>query len=70
MVTLIYTKGIRYIVLYPPKCSHGLPPLAGLYTWKPLQSPEDIPEQQAAYTNSAQALSTTSSMLGTHFTAG
>ena len=22
-------KGIRFIVLYPPKCSHDLPPLAG-----------------------------------------
>ena len=28
-------KGIRFRVLYPPKCSHDLPPLAGLYTWKP-----------------------------------
>ena len=25
-------KGIRYIILYPPKCSHDLPSLAGLYT--------------------------------------
>ena len=32
-------KGIRFIVLYPPKCSHNLPPLAGLYTRKPFQSP-------------------------------
>ena len=32
-------KGIRFIVLYPPKCSHDLPPLAGLYTRKPFQSP-------------------------------
>ena len=28
-------KGIRFIVLYPPKRSHELPPLAGLYTRKP-----------------------------------
>ena len=33
-------KGIRFIVLYPPKCSHDLPPLAGLYTRIPFQSPE------------------------------
>ena len=33
-------KGIQFIVLYPPKCSHDLPPLAGLYTQKPFQSPE------------------------------
>ena len=46
-------KGIRFIVLYPPKCSHNLPPLAGLYTRKPLG---DIPEQLTAY--SALALST------------
>ena len=25
-------KGIQFIVLYPPKCSHDLPSLAGLYT--------------------------------------
>ena len=33
-------KGIRFIVLYPPKCSHNLPSLAGLYTGTPFQSPE------------------------------
>ena len=49
-------KGIRFIVLYPPKRSHNLPPLAGMYTRKPFQSPGDIPEQLAAYY--AQALST------------
>ena len=27
-------KGIRFIVLYPPKCSHNLPSLAGPYTRK------------------------------------
>ena len=54
--------------MYPPKCSHYLPPLAGLYTRKPFQSPRDIPEQLAAY--SAQALSTALLMLGTHFAAG
>ena len=31
-------KGNRFIVLYPPKCSHDLPPLVGLYTRKPFQS--------------------------------
>ena len=33
-------KGIRFIVLYPSKCSHNLPSLAGLYAQKPFQSPE------------------------------
>ena len=32
-------KGIWFIVLYPPKHLHDLPPLAGLYTRKPFQSP-------------------------------
>ena len=36
---LILLKGIWFIVLYPPKCSHDLPPLAGLYTRKPFKSP-------------------------------
>ena len=58
-------KGIRFIVLYPPKCSHDLSPQAGLYTRKPFQSPEGYSEQLAAY--SAQALSTALLMLGTHF---
>ena len=61
-------KGIRFKVLYPPKRSHDLPPLAGLYTWKPFQSLGDIPEQLAAC--SAQALSTALFMLGTYFAAG
>ena len=33
-------KGIWFIVLYSPKRSHDLPPLVGLYTRKPFQSPE------------------------------
>ena len=33
-------KGIRFTVLYPPKCSVDLPSLAGLYKWKPFQSPK------------------------------
>ena len=32
-------KGIRFRVLYPPVRSHDLPPLAGLCTRKPFQSP-------------------------------
>ena len=32
-------KVFPFIVLYPPNCSQDLPPLAGLYTWKPFQSP-------------------------------
>ena len=63
-----FVFGIRFIVLYPPKCSHNLPPLAGLNTRKPFQSPRDIPEQLAAY--STQALSTAFLMLGTQFAAG
>ena len=63
------SKGIRFIVLYPPKCSHDLPPIASLYARKPFQSPGGyIPEQLESY--SAQALSTALSMLGTHFAAG
>ena len=38
--TIIQDKGIRFIVLYPPKDSHDLFSLAGLYTQKPFQSPE------------------------------
>ena len=49
------------MVLYPPKRSHDLPPLARLYTQKPFQYPRDIPDQLAAY--SAQALSTALFML-------
>ena len=58
-------KGIRFIVLYPPKRSHNLPPLAGLYTLKPFNPPRDIPEQLAAY--SAHALSTALFMLDARF---
>ena len=65
-ISLIYMriskgKGIQFIVLYPPKRSHDLPLLAGLYTQKPFQSP--IAEQLAAY--SAHTLSTALFMLGT-----
>ena len=63
-------KGIRFIVLYPLKCSHDLLSLAGLYTRKPFQSPRDIPEQLAAYSALALTLSTALLMLGTHFAAG
>ena len=64
----MYNKGIRFIVLYPPKCSHEPPSPAGLYTRKIVQSPRDIPEQLTAY--STQALSAALLMLGTHFAAG
>ena len=46
--------GIRFIVLYPPKCSHDLPPLAGLYTRKPFQSP-------GGYSRAASSIDHTSS---------
>ena len=59
-------KGIRFIVLYPPRCSHDLPPLAGLYTRKPFQSPE-------GYSKAAGSIKRTSSkhclIIGTHFAA-
>ena len=46
-------KGIRFIVLYPPKCSHNyLPSLAGQYTRKPFQSLRDIPFISVVYHNS------------------
>ena len=55
--------------MYPPKCTHDLPSLAGLYTQKPFHYPRDtFPEQLAAY--SAQALSTALLLLGPYFTAG
>ena len=64
-----FYKGIRFIVLYPPKCSHDLPPLAGtVHTETIFNPPGDIPEQLAAY--SAHTLSTALFMLGTHFAAG
>ena len=63
-----FSKCIQFIVLYPPKRSHDLPPLAGLYTRKPFQSPEGYSRAAAAY--STQALSTALLMLGTHFAAG
>ena len=66
---VIKGKGIRFIVLYPPKCSHDLPPLAGtVHTETIFNPPGDIPEQLAAY--SAHTLSTALFMLGTHFAAG
>ena len=40
IVIIIKVKGIRFIALYPPKCSHDLPSLASLYTGRPFQSPE------------------------------
>ena len=43
-------KGVGFIVLYPPECSHDLPPLAGLYTRTLFQSPRDNPERLVAYT--------------------
>ena len=36
---IVKGKCIRFIVLYPPKCSHDIPSLAGLYTRTPFQSP-------------------------------
>ena len=51
---------IRFIVLYPLKCSHNLPSLAGTVHTE-TNPPRDIPEQLAAY--SAQALSNALLML-------
>ena len=39
IIIIIKGKGIQFIVLYPPKHSHNLLPLAGLYTRTPFQSP-------------------------------
>ena len=60
--------GIQFVVLYPPKRAHDLPPLAGLCTKSHFNPPGDIPEQLAAYI--AQALSMALFILGTHFVAG
>ena len=35
-------KGIRFIVLYPPKCSHDLPPLAGTEHTETISIPRGI----------------------------
>ena len=35
-------KGIRFIVLYPPKCSHDLPPLAGTVHTDTISIPRGI----------------------------
>ena len=35
-------KGIRFIVLYPPKCSHDLPPLAGTVHTETISIPRGI----------------------------
>ena len=64
-------KGIWFIVLYPPKRSHNLPPLAGMYTRKPFQSPGGYSRATGSITEIlAHALSTAIFMLGTHFAAG
>ena len=41
-VMMIYNKGIRFIVLYPPKCSHDLPPLAGTVHTETISIPRGI----------------------------
>ena len=35
-------KGIRFRVLYPPKCSHDLPPLAGTVHTETISIPQGI----------------------------
>ena len=35
-------KGIRFIVLYPPKCSHNLPPLVGTVHTETISIPQGI----------------------------
>ena len=35
-------KGIQFIVLYPPKCSHDLPPLAGTVHTETISIPRGI----------------------------
>ena len=42
-------KGNRFIVLYPPKRSHDLLPLAGTVHRNHFNPPGDLPEQLAAY---------------------
>ena len=62
-------KGIRFIALYPLKCSHNLPSIAGLYTQKPFLYPEGYSRASGSL-YSTQALSTALLMLGTHLAAG
>ena len=62
-------KGIWFIVLYPPKCSHDLPPLAGTVHTETISIPWGIFQSNwhhIAHTH----LSTALFMLGTHFAAG
>ena len=39
---MVKGKGIRFIVLYPPKCSHDLPPLAGTVHTETISIPQGI----------------------------
>ena len=41
-VSLCKGKGIRFRVLYPPKCSHDLPPLAGTVHTETISIPQGI----------------------------
>ena len=42
MLGIYKGKGIRFIVLYPPKCSHDLPPLAGTVHTETISIPQGI----------------------------
>ena len=61
-------KGIRFIVLYPPKRSHKLPPLAGPVHTETISIPRGIFQSNSEHI-AHNALSTALFMLGTHFAA-
>ena len=42
LFTNMYYNGIRFRVLYPPKCSHDLPPLAGTVHTETISIPQGI----------------------------
>ena len=49
-------KGIRFIVLYPPKCSHDLPPLAGTVHTETISIPRGILVFQSNWQHIAHTL--------------
>ena len=66
MHACMYIKGIRFIVLYPPKRSHDLPPLAGTVHTETISIPREIFQSNWQHI-AHNTLSTALFMLGTPF---
>ena len=64
-------KGILFIVLYPPKCSHDLPSLAGTVHTETIrfQSPEGYSRAAGIIKRSSSKHCLMPHILGTHFSA-